>query len=309
MRHIRSLEDLNINASWVTIGSFDGVHLGHQAIIRQMVAGAHSSGACAVVVTFYPHPALVLRGIQAPYYLTTPEEKSELLEQLGVDIQITMHFDRHLASLTAEEFMQKLHDHLGVTQLWVGEDFALGHNRQGTVPVLKEIGGWMGYIVKTIDPILIDGQIVSSSLIRSLISQGKIAQANRLLGRRYSISGEVVHGDGRGHGLGIPTANLELKPNMLVPTNGVYATWSWLEGKRYASVTSIGLRPTFEDTPPVPRAEPHLLDFHQNIYGKLLKLDFIDFIRPEERFSSINLLLAQIEQDILKTREILAHDQ
>jgi riboflavin kinase / FMN adenylyltransferase len=309
MQDIRSLEDLKIDASWVTIGSFDGVHLGHQAIIHQLVEKSHSAGAQAVVVTFYPHPALVLRGIQSPYYLTTLDERIGLLGELGIDKVVTLPFDRNLAALTAEEFMQKLHDHLGIKQLWVGEDFALGRNRQGTVPVLREIGSRMGYEVETINPITVDRQIVSSSLIRNLISQGKIAEANRFLGRKYSINGEVVHGDGRGHGLGIPTANLDLKPDLLVPVNGVYATWTWLDGIRYPSVTSIGLRPTFKDTPPIPRAEPYLLDFHRNIYGKILKLDFVQFIRSEERFASIDLLLAQIQKDILKTREILSHDQ
>ena len=307
MQILRSLDGLNIESSLATIGSFDGVHLGHQSIIRQLVHESHTAGVKSAVITFFPHPAIFLRGVTSPYYLTSLDERVALLSELGVDIIITLEFNQGLALLSANDFLQKLRTNLGVREVWVGEDFALGRDRQGTVPVLQQIGHILGVSIKVVEPVLIDGQVVSSSLIRNHITQGNVIEAARLLGRRYSIGGEVVHGDGRGHGLGIPTANLGLIKQVLTPANGVYMTWAYLEGKKYQSVTSVGLRPTFEDTPPIPRVEPHLLDFDQNIYGKYLKLEFVEFIRPEIRFQSIDALLDQIKEDIRKTREVLSN--
>jgi riboflavin kinase/FMN adenylyltransferase len=177
------------------------------------------------------------------------------------------------------------------------------------VQVLQEIGKECGYIVNIIQPVQIEGQVVSSSLIRTMISRGEVGEASRFLGRRYLISGQVIHGDGRGHGLGIPTANMDIEDQLLVPASGVYITWAYIEGKKYQSVTSIGYRPTFEDnTTHVTRTEPHLLDFNQNIYGKQLTLEFVEYIRPEIRYPGKEALLEQIQNDILITREVLAHE-
>ncbi len=308
MQHYHTLEGLTLERAWATIGSFDGVHCGHQALVKQMVASAHASGNLAVVVTFYPHPAVVLRGIQHPYYLTSPDERADLLQDLGVDVIITLKFDFALASQSAEEFMAILSKHLGLQQLWVGPDFALGKGRQGNLPVLQEIGNRLGYSVKVVDQIAISEERVSSRQIRSLILAGKVREASVLLGRRYSVSGEVVHGDGRGKGLGIPTANLLVWPERLLPINGIYATWVVRGDERLASVTNVGINPTFDNLPNLPRVEAHILDFNQDLYQQQIEVEFVEFFRPEIRYTSVNDLLAQIQKDIEQAREVLSHE-
>lgn len=305
MQPAPSFEDLYLDSAWVTIGSFDGVHRGHQQIIRKLVTEAHASGAPAVVVTFFPHPAVVLRGLQGPFFLTTPDERAALLEKLGIDYVVTLPFDKQMANLTAEEFMTAIKTHLGLKKLVVGYNFALGRGRQGDISMLTALGEKMGYLVEVISPVEIDGEVISSSRIRSLLNQGDVSAAADLLGRPFKVVGEVTHGDGRGHGLGIPTANLSVWPERLVPAVGVYATWATYRGKRYPSVTNIGIRPTFENDPVLPRIETHLLDFDRDLYGQPLELDFVQHLRREQRFPSIQILLDQIHQDILQAREVL----
>jgi riboflavin kinase / FMN adenylyltransferase len=300
-----AFEDLYLDSAWVTIGSFDGVHRGHQQIIRKLVSEAHSSGAPAVVVTFFPHPAVVLRGLQGPFFLTTPDERAALLEKLGIDYVVTLPFDKQMAMQTAEEFMTAIKTHLGLKKLVVGYNFALGRGRQGDISTLTALGEKMGYSVEVMSPVEIDGEVISSSRIRALLNQGDVSSAADLLGRPYKVAGEVTHGDGRGHGLGIPTANLSVWPERLVPAVGVYATWASYRGKRYASVTNIGIRPTFENDPVLPRIETHLLDFDRDLYGQPLELEFVQHLRREQRFPSIQILLDQIHQDILQAREVL----
>jgi riboflavin kinase/FMN adenylyltransferase len=308
MHHYRTLEDLHLESAWATIGSFDGVHRGHQSLVNKMVASAHASGSLAVVVTFYPHPAVILRGMQDPYYLTSPDERAELLHSLGVDIIITLKFDRLLASQSAEEFMTIFSKHLGLQQLWVGPDFALGKGRRGTLPVLQEIGKHLGFIVNVVEQVAVGEERISSRQIRSLIMTGKVREAAELLGRRYSISGEVVHGDGRGKGLGIPTANLLVWPERLLPANGIYATWVARRGESIPSVTNVGTRPTFDKFATLPRVETYILDFNQDIYQEQIEVEFVEFFRPEIRYVSINELLEQIHKDIEQAREVLSND-
>ena len=307
MHHYRTLEGLHLDRAWATIGSFDGVHRGHQSLIKQMVAGAHAAGNSAVVVTFYPHPAVVLRGIQEPYYLTSPDERADLLHDLGVDTIITLTFDRSLASQSAEEFMTILSQHTGLRQLWVGHDFALGKGRQGTPLVLQEIGAHLGYSVHIIEQVSVDGERVSSSQVRSLLSEGKVKQAGIMLGRLYGVKGEVVHGDGRGKALGIPTANIQVWPERLLPANGIYATWVLRGMDRLASVTNVGIRPTFDDHTNLPTVEPFILDFNQDIYHEQIEVEFVEYFRPEIRYTSIPDLMDQIHKDIEQAREVLSH--
>jgi riboflavin kinase / FMN adenylyltransferase len=308
MHHYRTLEELHLDNAWATIGSFDGVHRGHQSLIQQMVAEAHAAGNSAVVVTFYPHPAVILRGIQEPYYLTSPDERADLLHDLGVDAIITLKFDRDLASQSAEEFMTRLSQHIGLRQLWVGPDFALGKGRQGTPPVLQEIGTRLGYGVNIVKQVSVSEERVSSSLIRSLVAEGKVSQAATMLGRFYSVTGEVVHGDGRGRGLGIPTANLQVWPERLLPANGIYATWVMRGNQRLPSVSNVGIRPTFDDHANLPRVEALILDFNQDIYHEQIEVEFVEFFRPEIRYTSINDLMEQIHKDIQQAREVLSND-
>jgi riboflavin kinase / FMN adenylyltransferase len=290
----------------LTIGSFDGVHRGHQQLIGDLVNEAHRAGAPAVVLTFYPHPAVVLRGITGPFYLTPPHERSELISQLGADAVITLTFNHQLASLSAYDFMHELSTRLALKQLWVGFNFALGHNREGDVPTLQHLGEELGYTVKVITPVNVNETLISSSWVRKALSVGNVEDAALGLGRLYAVTGEVVHGDQRGHQLGFPTANLSVWAEQLVPAFGIYACWAWVDGQRIPAVTSIGVRPTFEQASPRPTIEAYLLDFDQNLYEKQMRLEFVARLREEVRFSSVNALVDQIHLDVENAKRLLA---
>ncbi len=304
MQHYKSLDNLSLTDSWVTIGSFDGVHRGHQVIFKSLAQKAHENGANAVVITFFPHPTIVLQGIQSAYYLTDPDEKARLMGEFGIDQVITLPFTLEFAAQPAEQFITKLVKHLGMRQIWAGIDFAMGRNREGNVEMLKNLGAKMGFEVQIIAQITDEGKRISSTHIRQQISEGRVAEAAELLGRLYSLNGKVVEGDKRGKTIGFPTANLKIWLGYLVPRNGVYATWVKFDNNRFPSVTNIGLRPTFEDQPTVPRIEAHLIDFTGDIYSKQIQLEFIEFIRTEKRFSSIDELKEQINNDIKIALEV-----
>jgi riboflavin kinase/FMN adenylyltransferase len=305
MQQYASLVELNAPETWLTIGSFDGVHRGHQEIVKNLVSGSHAVGALAVVLTFFPHPAVVLRGQSGPFYLSTPEERTRLLGELGTDVVVTLPFTRELANISAPDFIAELKQKLHMSRLSVGYNFTLGRNREGDVPTLKRLGDLMGYQLDVITPIEIDGEIVSSSQIRALLAQGNVARATEMLGRFYAVEGKVVPGDARGRQLGIPTANLSLWPEWMLPENGVYAGWAVVNGQPYAAVINIGLRPTFEASPVPIRLEAHLLDFNQDLYGSTVRVKFVERLRSEQRFPSVDALLLQIHQDIQSARGIL----
>jgi len=311
MLHFHSLEGLDLHHTWATIGMFDGVHRGHQAILAPLVQKAHAAGDLAAVVTFYPHPMVVLRGVKESLYLTTPEERADLLGELGIDAVITLNFDHQLAAMRAEEFMQKMSEGLNLRQLWVGSDFALGRNRQGDILALRQIGEELGYSVHVTPDVTIDHTRISSSQIRKWIQEGQVALAAQALGRPYRVEGRVVQGDSRGKSLGFPTANLDYWPNKILPPNGVYATWAWV-GNRYpliervAAATSIGTRPTFRGEEI--RIEAYLLDFNRDLYGQPLSLEFIDYLRPELYFANVDDLITQMVQDTQVVQEILSHE-
>ena len=306
MQHLYGLQDVHIDNAWLTIGSFDGVHVGHQKIIQQLTAGAHAMGEPAVVLTFYPHPSVVLRGPRQSFYLSLPDEKARLLGEMGVDYVITHPFTRQVAGVSAKRFVQTMKDHLGFKQLWVGYDFALGRDRDGNVPALRKMGEGMGFTVQQTSALELQGDIVSSSRIRRLLADKDVETANALLGRTFSLTGSVMHGDGRGSTIGIPTANLGINEHMAVPGAGVYACWVIVEGKRYQAVTNVGVRPTFETKPVQARVEPHILDFSKRIYDQKITVEFHAFLRGEQRFDGPDALVAQIHQDILKARELLS---
>ncbi len=307
MEHIHSFEDATRKGAWVTIGTYDGVHRGHQAILIPMIQAAHAAGSPAVVVTFFPHPVVVLRGIEEPVYLTTPDERARLLGELGVDVVLTLTFDRALAALSAQEFMRTLSERMGLQQLWVGNDFALGRNRQGDIPTLQAIGKELGYTVHVTAEIQADGERISSSLIRELVRQGEVREAAALLGRPYALEGPVAHGDGRGRGLGFPTANVAYWPGKITPAYGVYATWTWVDGQRIPSVTSVGIRPTFDPPDSPTRVEAFLIDYDGDLYNRPVRVEFLQFLRPELRFSSAEALIDQMVLDTQHAREVLAH--
>ncbi len=292
--------------SRVSIGSFDGVHLGHQALIKQLVAKAQAEGCPAVVVTFWPHPSTFFKRAPQAYALTSPEERRELICALGVDEVLTLTFDQALADLTARQFMQLLKDSVDVKTLVAGPNFALGKGREGTIDNLKLLGLEMGFEVEVMEALTGKEGMISSSQVRADLADHRVKEAWQKLGKPYRLTGQVVHGEHRGTGLGVPTANLEYLPERLIPANGVYATRAIVNGKEYASVTNIGVRPTFENPLPVPRIEPHLLDMQEQLYQQTLTLEFIEYLRPEMKFASSQELVAQIQKDILRTREIFA---
>jgi riboflavin kinase/FMN adenylyltransferase len=291
--------------SVVTIGIFDGVHRGHQYLIRQVVESAHHSDQLAVVVTFFPHPDVLLRGITGRYYLTTPEQRAELLAALGVDVVVTQPFDQSTRHMRAAAFVDLLLAHLRMTCLWLTPDFALGYQREGDFAFLSAQGQQKGFRVQSID-LLMDSQhrAIRSSAIRQALAEGDVAAAADLLARPYRVAGEVIHGDHRGRTIGFPTANLAVWSEQLLPANGVYACYAHLGAERFAAVTNIGSRPTFDGTET--RVEAHLLDFDREIYGQILALDFVARLRGEQKFSSIEALSAQIRADIALGRQLLA---
>jgi riboflavin kinase / FMN adenylyltransferase len=305
MQHFISLDNLNFSGCWLTIGTFDGVHLGHKYLIGKLSSGAHASGLPAVVLTFFPHPAVILGKRTYANFLTTPEERAELLGNCGADVVITFPFSKMVAEMSAQEFMNLLCSHLAPKHLIIGSNFALGHDRKGDLQTLTDIGRDLGYSVEGIPPVELDGSIVSSSRIRSALFDGNIDLANRLLGREYHVNGQVVHGDGRGKLIGIPTANLEIPPEFAIPKTGVYVSKARIGEKIWHSVTNIGVRPTFDSNPAKPHIETHLIDFDSEIYGTQITLSFITRLRNEQRFESVPQLVAQINKDIQHTRQIL----
>jgi riboflavin kinase/FMN adenylyltransferase len=303
---VNSPNDLSLQNTWLAIGVFDGVHRGHQHMLNLLTAGAHNESAPAVVLTFEPHPAVVLGKQTGFKWLSPPDERCTLLEAQGVDHVVLQHFDRDFASISARDFMESLSRQLGIRQLLVGHDFALGRDRQGDVHYLIGLGKELGYSLQIIEAVSDQDGVISSTRIRQNIRTGRVAEASQELGRFYPVFGEVVHGDGRGRTIQIPTANLDLPGDKLIPTNGVYACWARVGGVRKAAVTNIGTRPTFSVGEQVLHVETHILDHQEDIYGKVLNLEFVERLRPEQRFSSVESLVGQIHADIERARKILA---
>lgn len=300
-QYYRSLEAAQLGGTWLTIGVFDGVHRGHQEIIQQLTAGARSNGAPAVVLTFNPHPASVLAGREIKL-LTLPEERAEILFGLGVDALIDLPFTRELAEHSAEDFMATLRQHLGLSHLLIGYDFALGKGRAGNFERLGQIGQELGYQVSAIAAQRQADIVISSTLIRQDIAAGEVARAADRLGRPYALSGTVIPGDGRGRTIGIPTANVDVSLQKAIPLNGVYACHALIDGQKQQAVVNIGLRPTFTSGETLPRVEAHLLNYAADLYGKNLRLEFIERLRGEQKFASIDALVSQIRADIERAK-------
>jgi riboflavin kinase / FMN adenylyltransferase len=301
-----SLDDLHLQGTWLAIGVFDGVHIGHQAMLKTLSEGARSEKAPSAVMTFDPHPAVTLGSQEDFKWLSPIDERCDLILNQGVEHVILQHFDKKFAATSARVFMETISRQLGIRHLLVGHDFALGHNREGDVPFLSELGKRLGYVVHPIDAVSDEDGVISSTLIRELLHNGKVSPAAANLGRPYALFGEVVHGDGRGRTINIPTANLSLPYKKLVPMNGVYACWATVGTIRKQAVTNIGTRPTFTKGEQTVHVEAHLLDHSGEIYGQVMKLEFVERLRDEKRFSGVEELLAQIHKDIAKTRSLLA---
>jgi len=287
----------------LTIGAFDGLHRGHQALIQAVVHRARATGRLAALLTFHPHPAVVLAPDRAPRYLTTPGEKMALLESLGLDLVVLFPFNREVASTPARDFMVVLTRQLRLRELWVGPDFALGRNREGNVPRLRDLGRELGYELHVVEPVLGNAESISSSRIRALLLQGQVGEVTKLLGRYPSLSGQVVEGARRGRKLGFPTANLEVRSERAVPADGVYATFAVLGAERYPAVANVGVRPSFDNGRRT--VEIHIFDFDQDIYGCDLVVEFVARLRDEQRFEKVDDLVAQIGRDSQAARRIL----
>ncbi len=302
MLHFWSLDHVDIHGSLLAIGSFDGIHLGHQAILKNIVRESRSEGLPAVVLTFHPHPGIHLGKRQGAFYLTPPEEKLRILADLGIDALIFHPFNLTVASLSAREFIDRLSNHLKFKLLCVGSDFSLGRNREGNLKVLEQLGREYHYQVKTVSPIELEGRIISSSWVREALSQGDMGMVKRLLGRPYRIRGEVVHGDGRGKTLGFPTANIRVWSERAIPAPGVYVGWAEVEGTAIPAVTNVGYRPTFENQSSIQHVEAHLLDFDQDLYHRQINLSFLVRLRAEQKFAHIQDLIDQVQDDIEQAR-------
>jgi len=305
VQHYRSLADVSLQNTWLTIGVFDGVHRGHQAILRQLAAGAHANGAPAVLLTFDPHPAVVLSG-HGLKLLTTPDERADLASALGLEAVITHPFDRAVSGMSARDFMALLKKRLGLSRLLIGYDFALGKGREGNAGRLSELGRELGYSVSVVEAVSDESGVISSTEIRKLVSLGNAGAAANLLGRPYALSGPVIHGDGRGRRINIPTANIHYPESKLLPANGIYACRARLGADLFAAAVNIGFNPTFTPDKRTANVEAHILDFDRDLYGEQVTLEFIARLRDEAKFDSVDALLAQIHADIEKTRKILS---
>ncbi|HNQ95776.1 MAG: bifunctional riboflavin kinase/FAD synthetase [Anaerolineales bacterium] len=307
MNHYRSLDEINLPCSWLTVGVFDGVHRGHQQIIHRLVEGAHEKNLPAVVITFDPHPSKVF-GRGEIKLLTLPDERAEILGDMGVDVVITHPFNRDVANLTAFDFMQRLKSHIGLDRLILGYDSALGKDREGNIPRLTEIGGELGYAVETVPAVSDESGVISSTAIRKLIAVGKVEEAAKLMGRPYRLQGIVIRGDQRGRTIGFPTANLDYSVDKLIPAGGIYACWAYLGDQKHKAAVNIGTNPTFTPDKKTMSVEAYLLDFDRDIYDETLQLEFVSRLRDELTFDSVDALVTQISKDVEVVRQTLDED-
>ena len=286
----------------VTIGVFDGVHRGHCYLLSELLKLSPQDHDTAVV-TFINHPASIINPDFKVSFLTSTSQKVELLKDQGVKIVIPLDFSKSLSEVSARDFALMLVDLLNMKGLVLGPDCAIGRNREGDASLLEKLGLEMGFWVKTVTPFTDDGRTIRSRVIRESISNGDIVQANTLLGRHFQLSGTVIHGDKRGRELGFPTANLSINNDLLLPCDGIFAAWAHINGKRYMSATSIGIRPTFGLSERL--VEAYILDFSGDLYGQNIDLKFVERIRGQEAFPNIESLIHQVNADVTNTRAIL----
>jgi len=287
----------------LTIGVFDGVHLGHQYLISLLTKQARQQNLLSGVVTFRQHPQEVLSPQTKPPFLTDLTTRVNLLKNEGAEAVITLSFTRELARLGARQFVSLLKKYLRMRGIITGPDFALGQNREGNTDTLRALGQDMNFSVIVIPPIKVNGEVVSSTAIRKALADGDMKRVSSLMGRPYSLHGHVIPGSGRGVGLGFPTANLDVDSEQALPVDGVYATWAYIDDKAYQSMTNIGKRPTFGDNQPT--VEVHVPDYLGDLYGQELKIDIIERLRSEKKFDTIEELQKQIAEDIKQGRAIL----
>ena len=304
-----SLDHANLKTSsyqgtCITIGNFDGVHVGHQTLLSRTIDKAKDKNLLPVVVTFWPHPLIVLAGAHAPSLLITQYERHSLFKSQGIKLMLELSFNKDLASLSPEEFVQDVLCPLQCRELVIGYDFSLGKGRAGNYDVLQALGKQYGFDVERLEPVIVNNAVVSSTRVRNLMRQGNAWEVQSLLGRHYHLEGTVIHGHGRGEGLGFPTANLEIGET-LIPKIGVYATWVQIvgENKLWPAVTNVGFVPTFDNKELT--VESFILEGRPELYNKRMRLYFVQYIREEQRFENIDMLKERIAKDVFLAREIL----
>ena len=291
----------------ITLGVFDGLHLGHQLIMKTVVERARAVGAVPTVITFEPHPRAVLHPESAPPLLQTFDQKIEALGVLGIEQTIVIHFDEAFSRIRAEDFLREVvKDRLQAREVYLGRGFAFGHNREGNIELLKRISSQLGFIADEVSEVGLRGQRVSSSRIRELLLKGRVNLARRMLGRPYGVEGPVVYGSERGAQIGFPTANIQ-PHNRVIPRHGVYVTATLIDGQWRRSVTNIGTRPTFESGS-TSSVETYVMNWSGDLYGDVVRVRFLHRLRDEKKFGSIDELTAQIGRDVSRAKEYFSHN-
>ena len=308
MKILHSISDLASlpGPLFLAIGVFDGVHRGHQAVISTSARHAHAADGTPVVVTFDPHPAKVLRPNDAPHLLTAKQHKIDLIRSLGVGHLLVLEFNRQFASTPPDEFVRQLMSNSKpLREICVGHEWSFGRNRTGNLTLLKKLGHELGFEVIGIPPVMVNGNVVSSTAIRNAIKDGDFDKAADMLGRSYSVVGTVVPGDNLGKKLGFPTANLSAHSEQF-PPDGVYFAEAWLDGVLHHGVVNLGIRPTIAKDKSQRTLEIHLLDFNEDIYGKEIEIRFLQYLRPEKKFANADALVQQIQIDVNQARKLCA---
>ena len=307
MRVIRHLAHVSqpLRRVVLTLGNFDGVHLGHRAIVQRAVSEARAVGGQVVVLTFHPHPVAVLAPERSPPLLQSLRDRLALLRDLGADVTVVQRFTPRFAALEPEAFVRDfLGTHLELLHVVVGYNVSFGRGRAGSVETLRTLGPRLGFAVDAVGPVTVGEEQVSSTALRRMVAAGDVRSAQAFLGRRFTLRGRVVRGEQRGRTLGFPTANLHQPRGLLLPADGVYAVRARLDGRAHPAVLNIGMRPTFGTLQRT--VEAHLLDFDQLLYGRWLVLELVDRLRGEQRFAGPEALRQAIAADVTRAREVLA---
>ena len=290
----------------LAIGVFDGVHAGHRCLLTQLRQQAAAANLLSGVVTFSPHPQSVLHPARELPWLSDLDDRVTVLQQLGLDTVVVLTFTAKLAQLSARDFMSLIKKYLKMQGVMVGPDFVLGRGGEGDISLLRTLGDEMGFTVHVIPPFTIEGEVVSSTLIRQALARGDMGRVAKLMGRHFYLKGKVITSDKRGRLLGFPTANLDIRPEQALPDNGIYATITQVNGEHLPSATNIGTRPTFGEGERM--VETHLLNYKGDLYGKQITVQFVRKVRDERRFSSADALIMQMERDVQEVDAILAKD-
>lgn len=303
----QALKELNAPNVGLTIGNFDGVHLGHQELLRKIKLDCAEKGYAFGVVTFVPHPHQILQPEKKAFLINSYQQRRKCLEEIGVDVLVELRFDRDFSTLSPEDFLRRfIAPHEQIKKLYLGYDFAFGANKSGGHSLAHEILNPLGIEVELQDVYEDGSGIVSSTLIRETLTEGAVDRASELLGRPFSLDGVVIKGEGRGKKIGYPTANIKVSDDQLVPASGVYVTRTRYQGMTFNSITNIGSNPTFNKGQSL-HIETNLFDFTSDIYGEEIEVSFIQKIRDERRFPTVNDLIQQISSDVSVAKEILGH--